>query len=93
MHAATQGSDAMTVTKLECIAKRMRQHWYDLVMAEQQGCPQQVLERLYSSYLLTVEEYNRCADYRFRINLTSASITAAGASKRIRCPALGTVTS
>ncbi len=39
----------------------MRQKWYDLVMAEQQGASMQVLERMYNLYMLAVEEYNHCS--------------------------------
>lgn len=49
----------MTSQELEYSEKRMQQKWYDLVMAEQQGASVQVLERLYSAYMLSVEEYNR----------------------------------
>jgi hypothetical protein len=40
--------------------QRVQQEWYALVSAEQQGASIQVLERLYASYILAVEEYNRC---------------------------------
>ncbi len=51
----------MTSTQLAYAEKRMKQKWYDLVMAEQQGAPTPALERLYSAYMLAVEEYNRCS--------------------------------
>jgi hypothetical protein len=51
----------MTSKELDYAERRMQQKWYDLVMAEQQGVPVQVLERLYTAYMLAVEEYNRCA--------------------------------
>lgn len=55
----------MTLVQLEHAQKRMQQKWYELVMAEQRGTPMQVLERLYSSYVLAMEEYNRCsAEYQ-----------------------------
>lgn len=41
--------------------RRMQQKWCDLVAAEQQGAPLQVLERMYSAYTLAVEEFNRCS--------------------------------
>ena len=50
----------MTLAQLEHAQKRMQQKWYDLVMAEQQGASVQVLERMYNSYVLAMEEYNRC---------------------------------
>ena len=52
----------MTLAQLEHAQKRMQQKWYDLVMAEQQGASVQVLERMYNSYVLAMEEYNRCSD-------------------------------
>jgi hypothetical protein len=55
----------MTLAQLEHAQKRMQQKWYELVMAEQRGTPIQVLERMYSSYVLAMEEYNRCsAEYQ-----------------------------
>jgi hypothetical protein len=50
------------MTELEHAEKRMGQKWYDLVMAEQQGASQQVLERMYNAYVLAVEVYNRCSE-------------------------------
>ena len=52
----------MTLAQLEHAQKRMQQKWYDLVMAEQRGVSIQVLERMYNSYVLAMEEYNRCSD-------------------------------
>jgi hypothetical protein len=55
----------MTLAQLEHAQKRMQQKWYDLVMAEQRGASVQVLERMYNSYVLAMEEYNRCsAEYQ-----------------------------
>jgi hypothetical protein len=51
----------MTLAQLEHAQKRMQQKWYDLVMAEQRGTSVQVLERMYNSYVLAMEEYNRCS--------------------------------
>ena len=51
----------MTSAQLEYAQKRMQQKWYDLVMAEQRGVSIQVLERMYNSYVLAMEEYNRCS--------------------------------
>lgn len=49
------------MTQLDYAEKRMQQKWYELVMAEQQGAAIPTLERMYSSYVLAMEEYNRCA--------------------------------
>jgi hypothetical protein len=46
------------MAELEYVEKRMRQKWYELVMAEQRGASLQSLERLYNAYMLAVEEYN-----------------------------------
>jgi hypothetical protein len=55
----------MTLAQLEHAQKRMEQKWYELVMAEQHGGSVQVLERMYNSYVLAMEEYNRCsAEYQ-----------------------------
>jgi len=50
----------MTQSELEHAQKAMQQQWYDLVMAEQQGSSLDVLERMYDTYILLAEEYNRC---------------------------------
>jgi len=49
-------------------AERQMQHcWYELVMAEQAGQSQQVLEDLYHLYLGAVEEYLQlCVSHRRR---------------------------
>ncbi len=52
----------MASKKLEPAERRMQQKWYDLVTAEQQGATAQMLERLYTAYMLTVEQYNRCVE-------------------------------
>ena len=52
----------MTSEQLEHAQKRMQQKWYDLAMAEQRGASLQVLERMYNSYVLAMEEYNRCSE-------------------------------
>ena len=52
----------MTLLELENAEQSMQRQWYDLVMAEQEGEPLEVLEQLYDSYILLVEEYNRCSD-------------------------------
>jgi hypothetical protein len=49
----------MTATPLAYAEERMRQRWYELVMAEQQGATEQVLERMYNAYIRAVDEYNR----------------------------------
>jgi hypothetical protein len=45
----------MTLAELENAEQRMQRQWYDLVMAEQEGEPLEVLEQLYDSYILLVE--------------------------------------
>ncbi len=50
----------MVSKELEYAEKRMQQKWHDLVMAEQRGAAVPVLERMYSAYMLAVEEFNRC---------------------------------
>ena len=49
----------MTLAQLESAQKRMQQKWYDLAMAEQRGVALPVLERMYNTYVLAMEEYNR----------------------------------
>ncbi len=43
----------------ESAERQIQYRWYDLVMAEQAGQPQQALEMLYHRYLRAVEEYIR----------------------------------
>ena len=50
----------MTQSDLEHAQKAMQQQWYDLIIAEQQGSPLDVLEHMYDTYILLAEEYNRC---------------------------------
>ena len=65
----------MTLAQLEHAQKRMEQKWYDLVMAEQHGASVQVLERMYNSYVLAMEEYNRCsAEYQRECQVESDPI-------------------
>ena len=52
----------MASKELAYAERRMQQKWYDLVTAEQQGAAVQVLERLYTAYMLAVEQYNRCVE-------------------------------
>ena len=52
----------MTLVELEYAEKRMQQQWHDLVMAEQEGASLQTLEQMYDSYILFLEEYNRCSE-------------------------------
>ena len=65
----------MTLAQLEHAQKRMEQKWYELVMAEQHGASVQVLERMYNSYVLAMEEYNRCsAEYQRECQVESDPI-------------------
>ena len=65
----------MTLAQLEHAQKRMEQKWYELVMAEQHGGSVQVLERMYNSYVLAMEEYNRCsAEYQQACQVESEPI-------------------
>lgn len=52
----------MISVELEYAEKRMRQKWHDLVMEEQRGASVPLLERMFSAYMLSVEEYNRCVE-------------------------------
>jgi hypothetical protein len=65
----------MTLAQLEHAQKRMQQKWYELVMAEQHGASVHVLERMYNSYVLAMEEYNRCsAEYQRECQVESDPI-------------------
>lgn len=52
----------MTLAELEHAERCMQQQWHDLVKAEQQGSPLEVLEQMYDTYILLAEEYNRCSE-------------------------------
>jgi hypothetical protein len=65
----------MTTTPLAYAEKRMRQRWYELVMAEQQGATEQVLERMYNAYIRAVDEYNR------RLASTQSPVVSAAPSE------------
>jgi hypothetical protein len=52
--------------KLEYAEQRMKQRWYELVMAEQRGASEQELENLYATYMQALEEYNRCSQAQAR---------------------------
>ena len=52
----------MTLAELEYAEKRMQQQWHNLVMAEQEGASLPELEQMYDSYILYLEEYNRCSE-------------------------------
>ncbi len=74
----------MTLAELENAEQRMQRQWYDLVMAEQEGEPLEVLEQLYDSYILLVEEYNRCSDEYLQARQTWRS--SAPKTKKITRP-------
>ena len=74
----------MTLAELEYTEKRMQQQWHDLVMAEQEGASLQELEQMYDSYILFLEEYNRCSEAYQREGPTRRS--PASHRKRITKP-------
>lgn len=74
----------MTSIELEYAEKRMQQKWHDLVMEEQKGTPQSVLERMFNAYMLTVEEYNRCYEEFQRHQQEGQLIAVPTQGKRIK---------
>jgi hypothetical protein len=52
----------MTVAQVENAEQRMQQQWHNLVIAEQEGQPLEVLEQMYDIYILLAEEHNACAE-------------------------------
>ena len=52
----------MTMQELEQAEKNMQRQWHDLVLAEQEGAALETLERMYDTYILLAEEYNRCSE-------------------------------
>lgn len=47
--------------ELECAERRLQRLWYDLAIAEQQGKPAHLLERLGRLYLRALEDYVQLA--------------------------------
>lgn len=80
-----ESSKNTNATELEYAKARMQQKWHDLVMAEQQGATEQVLERMFNSYMVSVEEYNRYQE-QLALNVPlvvkSEPITKSGHSKK-----------
>jgi len=52
----------MTFAQVKYAEQRMQQQWHNLVMAEQAGEPQEVLERMYELYIAMAEAYNACLE-------------------------------
>ena len=52
----------MKLAQVESAEQRMQQQWHDLVRAEQESQPLEVLEQMYDRYILLAEEYNACAE-------------------------------
>jgi hypothetical protein len=48
---------ARSVEELERLERRMERRWYDLALAEQRGQPAHVLERMYQTYLHSMDEF------------------------------------
>lgn len=55
-----QSERSVTQSDLERAQKAMQEQWYNLIVAEQEGSPLDVLEHMYDTYILLAEEYNRC---------------------------------
>jgi hypothetical protein len=72
----------MTLAELEYAERRMQQQWRDLALAEQEGGSLEVLEQMYDSYILLLEEYNRCCEEYQRES--SAKLSPGPATKRKR---------
>ncbi|GCE48191.1 hypothetical protein EI42_04189 [Thermosporothrix hazakensis] len=73
----------MTSEEVECAEKRMKQRWYDLVTAEQQGASLQTLDRMFNAYMLAVEEYNHCAE-RYLVEQAAAQHPETGSTVQKR---------
>lgn len=76
----------MTLAELEYAEKRMQQQWRDLALAEQEGVPLEVLEQMYDSYILLLEEYNHCCEEYQRESSAKRSPGPATKRKRITQP-------
>jgi hypothetical protein len=60
----------------------MQQQWHDLVMAEQQNEPLEVLEQMYDTYILLAEEYNRSSEAYSQEQQTLEKATAKRKNKK-----------
>jgi hypothetical protein len=52
----------MTFAQVQYAEQRMQQQWHSLVMAEQAGEPQEVLQQMYDLYIEMAEAYNACVE-------------------------------
>ena len=52
----------MTFAQVQYAEQRMQQQWHNLVMAEQTGEPQEVLQQMYDLYIEMAEAYNACVE-------------------------------
>jgi hypothetical protein len=66
LNVEREKEDGMISRELQYAEQRMQQKWHDFVMAEQRGAAAPVLERMYSAYMLAVEEFNRCSSVQER---------------------------
>jgi hypothetical protein len=57
---ATTHTSTSTPADLQRLDRRMQQRWFDLAMAEQRGQPAHALERMYSAYMVALEDYITC---------------------------------
>lgn len=80
----------MTPSDIEYAEKRMKQKWYDLALAEQQGASLPILERLFNTYMLAVEEYNRCSEsYLVEQQQARSTLPAVRTSQQLMCVSQG----
>jgi len=52
----------MTLAQVEYAEQRMQQQWHDLILAEQAGRPPEILEQMYTVYILLAEQFNARSD-------------------------------
>jgi hypothetical protein len=79
----------MTFAQVEYAEQRMQQQWHNLVMAEQAGEPQEILEPMYDLYILMAEAYNTCVEkYQIQRQNRRVSTPAPRANTTIAGPAM-----
>ena len=56
----TTTTSTSTPADLQRLDRRMQKRWFDLAMAEQHGQPVHALERMYTAYMVALEDYISC---------------------------------
>ena len=79
----------MTFAQVQYAEERMQQQWHHLVLAEQAGEPQEVLQEMYDLYIEMAEAYNACVEkYQIQRQNRRSGTPTARAKNAIAGPAM-----